>query len=77
MKGFLTYILCSTAMLMAVAESPRAFLKTEYESMVCLFLAVSVVAQVNVSGSVVDKESNEPFTGASVFVKGADGKIKK
>ncbi len=26
---------------------------------------------------VVDKESNEPITGASVIVKGADGKIKK
>ena len=29
------------------------------------------------SGTVVDKESNEPLTGASVIVKGADGKIKK
>ncbi len=38
---------------------------------------VSAVAQVNVSGIVVDKESNEPLTGASVIVKGADGKIKK
>jgi len=35
------------------------------------------VAQVNVSGTVVDKDSNEPLTGASVIVKGADGKIKK
>ncbi|WP_305383978.1 carboxypeptidase-like regulatory domain-containing protein [uncultured Duncaniella sp.] len=35
------------------------------------------MAQVNVSGKVVDKESNEPLTGASVIVKGADGKIKK
>ncbi|MBD5199780.1 MAG: carboxypeptidase regulatory-like domain-containing protein [Bacteroidales bacterium] len=33
--------------------------------------------QVNVSGTVVDKESNEQLTGASVIVKGADGKIKK
>ena len=32
---------------------------------------------VNVSGTVVDKDSNEPLTGASVIVKGADGKIKK
>lgn len=38
---------------------------------------VSAVAQVNVSGTVVDKDSNEPLTGASVIVKGADGKIKK
>lgn len=42
-----------------------------------LFVAVSAVAQVNVSGTVVDKESNEPLTGASVIVKGADGKIKE
>lgn len=42
-----------------------------------LIVAVSAVAQVNVSGTVVDKDSNEPLTGASVIVKGADGKIKK
>lgn len=44
-----------------------------------LYLAVTVnaVAQVNVTGSVVDKESNETLVGASVIVKGADGKIKK
>ena len=42
-----------------------------------LFVAAGVVAQVNVSGTVVDKGSNEPLTGASVIVKGADGKIKK
>lgn len=42
-----------------------------------LFVAVSAVAQVNVSGTVVDKESNETLTGASLIVKGADGKIKK
>ena len=45
--------------------------------MLFLFVAVSAVAQVNVSGTVVDKESNETLTGASVIVKGADGKIKK
>ncbi len=45
--------------------------------LIFLFVAVSAVAQVNVSGKVVDKESNEPLTGASVIVKGADGKIKK
>ena len=42
-----------------------------------LIVSVSAVAQVNVSGTVVDKESNEPLAGASVIVKGADGKIKK
>lgn len=30
-----------------------------------LFVAAGAVAQVNVSGTVVDKESNEPLTGAS------------
>ena len=45
--------------------------------MLCLIVSVSAVAQVNVSGTVVDKDSNEPLTGASVIVKGADGKIKK
>ena len=42
-----------------------------------LIVAVSAVAQVNLSGTVVDKESNEPLIGALVIVKGADGKIKK
>ncbi len=40
-------------------------------------MSISSMAQVNVSGTIVDKESNEPLTGASVIVKGADGKIKK
>lgn len=42
-----------------------------------LVVAVSAVAQTNVTGKVIDKESNEPLVGASVIVKGADGKIKK
>ena len=42
-----------------------------------LFAAVSAMAQVYVSGTVVDKENREPLTGASVIIKGADGKIKK
>ena len=41
------------------------------------FVAVGSMAQVNVSGTVLDKESNEPLPGASVIIKGADGKIKK
>ena len=45
--------------------------------LIFLSVAVCAVAQVNVSGTVVDKESNEPLTGASVIVKGADGKIRK
>lgn len=42
-----------------------------------LVVAVSAVAQTNMTGKVIDKESNEPLAGASVIVKGADGKIKK
>ena len=42
-----------------------------------LAVAVSAAAQVNVTGKVIDKENNEPLVGASVIVKGADGKIKK
>ena len=45
--------------------------------MLFLFVTVYAEAQVNVSGTVVDMESNEPLTGAPVIVKGADGKIKK
>ncbi len=39
--------------------------------------AMNSAAQVAVSGVVIDKETTEPLTGASVIVKGADGKIKK
>ncbi|MDE5713804.1 MAG: carboxypeptidase-like regulatory domain-containing protein [Muribaculaceae bacterium] len=35
------------------------------------------MSQINVSGTVIDKENNEPLSGASVIIKGADGKIKK
>lgn len=45
--------------------------------LIFLIVAVGADAQVNVSGTVVDKDSNEPLTGASLIVKGADGKIKK
>lgn len=42
------------------------------------FLASFVtVAQINVTGKVLDQESNEPLVGASVIVKGADGKLKR
>ena len=44
---------------------------------ISIFVAVSALGQVNVSGTVIDKENNEPLAGASVIVKGADGKIKK
>lgn len=43
----------------------------------CMLVAAAAAAQVDVSGPVIDKERGEPLTGASVIVKGADGKIKK
>ncbi|MDE6526898.1 MAG: carboxypeptidase-like regulatory domain-containing protein, partial [Muribaculaceae bacterium] len=43
----------------------------------CLLVAPVAAAQVNVSGTVVDEEDGNPLTGASVIVKGSDGKIKK
>ena len=43
----------------------------------CMLVAAAAAAQVDVSGTVIDKERGEPLTGASVIVKGADGKIKK
>lgn len=35
------------------------------------------VAQVNVSGVIVEEGSNEPLTGASVLLRNSEGKIKK
>ena len=43
----------------------------------CLFVAAIAVAEVNVTGKVIDREKDKPLVGASVIVKGADGKIKK
>ncbi len=45
--------------------------------LLCLLATANAIAQTDVTGMVVDKESNEPITRASVIVKGADGKIKK
>lgn len=45
--------------------------------LLCLFAATGAAAQVDVRGTVTDRKANEPLTGASVIVKGADGKIKK
>ena len=44
--------------------------------LLCLVVAASAVAQIDVNGLVLDKENKEPLAGASVIVKGADGKIK-
>ena len=35
------------------------------------------MAQTNVSGNVVDAESNEPLVGASIIIKDDNGKIIK
>lgn len=42
-----------------------------------ILAALSSVAQVNVSGIVVEKGSNEALTGASVILRSPEGKIKK
>ena len=42
-----------------------------------LFVTYTSWAQVNIHGTVIDREANEPLAGASVIVKSADGKIKK
>ena len=45
--------------------------------LIFLFVAVGAAAQINVTGTVIDRETSEPLVGASVIIKGADGKIKK
>lgn len=45
--------------------------------LIFLFVAVGAAAQINVTGTVIDRETSEPLAGASVIVKGTDGKIKK
>ena len=52
-------------------------MKRFFSYILCLIVAAGAVAQVNVTGTVIDKEANEPVVGASVIVKGVDGKIKK
>ncbi|WP_289287803.1 carboxypeptidase-like regulatory domain-containing protein [uncultured Duncaniella sp.] len=45
--------------------------------LLCLLATANAIAQTDVTGMVIDNESNEPVTGASVIVKGTDDKIKK
>jgi len=45
--------------------------------LLCILTAGIAMAQINVSGTVIDKENNGPLSGASVIIKGSDGKIKK
>ncbi|MBO5243770.1 MAG: hypothetical protein J6B36_06035 [Muribaculaceae bacterium] len=52
-------------------------MKTVLAHLLLLLAMFPAVAQVNVRGRVIDRETNEPIVGASVIVKGADGKIKK
>lgn len=42
-----------------------------------LLTPLMTMAQVDVRGTVIDRETKEPLASASVIVKGADGKIKK
>lgn len=51
--------------------------KLLYISIYCIIAAFATTAQVDVRGKVIDHESNEPLVGASVIIKGVDGKIKK
>ena len=44
--------------------------------LVCMLTAVGASAQINVTGTVVDTQSDEPLAGASVIIKGPDGKIR-
>lgn len=44
---------------------------------ILLLVPLMAASQVGVRGTVVDLEANEPLAGASVVIKGADGKIKK
>ncbi len=42
-----------------------------------IFAALNCVAQISVSGLVVEEGTNEPLIGASVILRNAEGKIKK
>ena len=42
-----------------------------------VLICVASAAQTDVSGVVVDKETDEALAGASVIMKGADGKIDR
>lgn len=52
-------------------------MKYLFSFILLLLSSLIATAQVNVSGKLVDRTANEPLAGASVIVKGADGKIKK
>lgn len=45
--------------------------------LLCLLVSFNTLAQVNVYGTVIDRDVREPLAEASVIIKGMDGKIKK
>jgi len=46
-------------------------------TLACLLVALLAVAQVNVTGLVVEESTHEPLMGASVVLRNKEGKIKK
>lgn len=45
--------------------------------LLCLLVSFDTLAQqVNVYGTVIDRDKREPLSDASVIIKGMDGKIK-
>ena len=52
-------------------------MKSQLIFILSLLTAVTAMAQVNVDGVVLDRNTDETLIGASVIVKGNDGKIKK
>lgn len=45
--------------------------------LLCLLVSLNTLAQVNVYGTVIDRETKDSLVDASVIIKGKDGKIKK
>lgn len=52
-------------------------MKKACSSIALLLLPLLVLAEVNVRGTVLDKVTEEPIAGASLIIKGSNGKIKK
>lgn len=52
-------------------------MKRIWPSIALIILPLLIFAEVNVCGTIVDKATDEPIEGASLIVKGNDGKIKK
>ena len=58
--------------------NPKQKTREEIEKQPALQKAapVGAAAQINVTGTVIDRETSEPLVGASVIIKGADGKTE-